>query len=348
MATTAQPQQTTHEVPPQQPTPERFFNLMNAHQQTEALKTAVELEVFTAIAEGNRTAAAIAKRCGAAERGVRTLCDFLTIHGLLTKEGTQYGLAPDTAIFLNRQSPAYIGGAMEFLLNPRVLEGFTRLTEAVRRGGTARDGEGSTVAENPEWVIFARAMMPLMRMPAQLMAAELRKGGEAHKVLDIAAGHGMYGISVAKENPGAQVYAADWKNVLEVAKGNAQAMGVGDRYHLIPGSAFETEFGSDYDLVLISNFLHHFDEATCTKFLKKARAALKPGGRVAILEFMPNDDRVTPPTAAAFSMVMLVNTQSGDAYTHAEIARMLKDAGFARIDAEPKEIGFSRLAVAYA
>jgi ubiquinone/menaquinone biosynthesis C-methylase UbiE len=250
-------------------------------------------------------------------------------------------------MFLNRQSPAFMGGAMEFMLNPKLREGFSRMAEAVRRGGTARE-EGSTVRENPEWVIFARAMMPLMRMPAQLMAAELRKGGEVHKVLDIAAGHGMYGIGIAKENPGAEVYAADWKNVLEVAKGNAQAMGVGDRYHLIPGSAFETEFGSDYDLVLVPNFLHHFDEPTCTNFLKKVKAALKPGGRVAILEFMPNEDRVSPPTAAAFSMTMLVNTQAGDAYTFAEITRMLKNAGFARVDPQPKEIGFSQLAVAYA
>ena len=111
MATTVQPQQPTHAVPPtQQPTPERFFNAMNAYQQTEALKAAVELEVFTAIAEGNTTAAAIAKRCQGAERGVRTLCDFLTIHEFLTKDGTQYGLAPDAAVFLNRNSPAYHRG----------------------------------------------------------------------------------------------------------------------------------------------------------------------------------------------------------------------------------------------
>jgi ubiquinone/menaquinone biosynthesis C-methylase UbiE len=151
---------------------------------------------------------------------------------------------------------------------------------------------------------------------------------------------------VAKENPNAQVYAADWKNVLEVAKQNADAMGVGDRYHLIPGSAFETDFGSDYDLVLVPNFLHHFDTATNTKLLKKVRSALQPGGRAAILEFMPNDDRVSPPTAAAFSMVMLANTQSGDAYTYDEIARMAKDAGFARVELAA-EIGFSRLAIAY-
>src|SRR2546421_6171704 len=124
-------------VPNQQPTPERFFNAINAYEQTEAMRAAVELEIFTAIAEGNTTAAMIAKRCEAAERGVRTLCDFLTVHGFLTKEGAQYALAPDSALFLNRHSPAYIGTAIEFLLTPRLHEAHARLTEAVRRGGSA-------------------------------------------------------------------------------------------------------------------------------------------------------------------------------------------------------------------
>ncbi len=330
----------------QQPTPERFFNSINAYEQTEAMKAAVELEIFTAIAEGNTTAATIAKRCGAAERGARTLCDFLTIHGFLTKEGAQYALAADSALFLNRHSPAYIGTAIEFLLTPRLREGHARLTEAVRRGGTAL-GEGTLEPENPDWVKFAQAMMPLMHMPAEIMAAELRKGGEAHKVLDIAAGHGIFGISVAKQNPAARIYAADWKNVLEVARANAQAMGVADRYHLLPGSAFETDFGSGYDLVLITNFLHHFDLPTCTTFMRKVHAALKPGGRAAIAELIPNPDRVTPPTAAAFSMMMLATTPTGDAYTFAELESISKNAGFARVELAPPEIGLDRLVIAY-
>ena len=170
--------------------------------------------------------------------------------------------------------------------------------------------------------------MPLMYMPAEMMAAELRKGGEAHKVLDIAASHGIFGISVAKQNPAAQVYAADWKNVLEVAAKNAHAMGVADRYHLLPGDAFETDFGSGYDLVLVPNFLHHFDPPTCTTFMRKVHAALEPGGRAAIAEFVPNPDRVTPPTAAAFSMMMLATTPSGDAYTFAELEGISKECRF--------------------
>jgi O-methyltransferase domain/Dimerisation domain len=331
---------------PQQPTPERFFGAVNAYEQTEAMKAAIELEIFTAIAEGNTTAAAIAKRCGASERGVRVLCDFLTIHGFLTKDGTHYGLAQDSAVFLNRKSPAYVGGAIEFLLAPRVREAHALLTEAVRRGGSAL-GEGNMVPENPDWVKFARAMMPMMVMPAQIMTAELLNGGEAHKVLDIAAGHGIYGITVAKQNPSAEIYACDWKNVLAVAEENARAMGVGDRHHLLPGSAFEVDFGGGYDLALVANFLHHFDPPTCTTFMKKVHAALEPGGRAAIVEFVPNPDRVSPPMAAAFSMVMLTTTPSGDAYTFTELESIAKDAGFSRVELAPAALGLDRLVIAY-
>ena len=329
-----------------QPTPERFFNAINAYQQTEAIKAAIELEIFTAIAEGNVQAATIAKRCQAAERGVRILCDFLTIHGFLTKDGDTYVLAPDSALFLDRHSPAYLGGAIEFLLTSRVREGNAQSTEAVRQGGTAL-GEGTLARENPDWVRFAKAMMPLMQMPAEIMATELRKGGEAQKVLDVAAGHGIFGIAVAKQNPAAHVYAADWKNVLEVASKNAQALGVADRYHSLPGSAFETDFGTNDDLVWITNVLHHFDPPTCTGFMRKVHSALKPGGRAAIAELVPNPDRITPPTAAAFSMMMLATTPRGDAYTFVELENISKNAGFTRVELAPPEIGLDRLVIAY-
>jgi 2-polyprenyl-3-methyl-5-hydroxy-6-metoxy-1,4-benzoquinol methylase len=330
----------------EQPTPERFFNAVNAYELTEAMNTAIELEIFTAIAEGNTTSATIAKRCKAAERGARILCDFLTIHGFLSKDGTYYGLAPDSALFLDRHSPAYVGTITEFLLTPRMRECHRHLTEAVRRGATAL-AEGMLEPENPDWVKFAHAMMPLMHRPSEVMAVELRKVGEAHKVLDVAASHGIFGISVAKQNPAAHIYASDWKSVLEVAQKNAQAMGLADRYHILPGSAFETDFGSGYDLVLVTNFLHGFDPPTCTRFMRKVHAALNPGGRAAIAEFVPNPDRVSPPTAAAFSLMMLAATPSGDAYTFAELESISKHAGFDRVELAVPEIGRNRLVVAY-
>lgn len=189
--------------------------------------------------------------------------------------------------------------------------------------------------------------MPTARRPAEIIAAELRKEGEAHKVLDIAASHGMFGISVAKQNPAAHIYASDWKNVLEVARKNADEMGVGNRYHLIPGSAFETDFGNGYDLALITNLLHGFDMPTCTKLMRKVHVALNPGGRAAIAEYVPNPDRVSPPMAAAFSLTMLAATPSGDAYTFAELEGLSKVAGFMRVDLSPAELGRNRLVIAY-
>ena len=83
------------------PTPERIFNTLNAYQQTHALNAAIELDVFTVIADGANDVASIAKKTGAAERGIQTLCNYLTIIGFLTKENGRFALTPESSIFLN-------------------------------------------------------------------------------------------------------------------------------------------------------------------------------------------------------------------------------------------------------
>ncbi len=106
------------------------------------------------------------------------------------------------------------------------------------------------------------------------------------KVLDIAAGHGMFGITIAQRNPEAEIVALDWAAVLEVANENAVKAGVDARYSTIAGSAFNVDYGDGYDLVLITNFLHHFDPPTNETFLRRVHAALKPGGKAITLEFV--------------------------------------------------------------
>jgi ubiquinone/menaquinone biosynthesis C-methylase UbiE len=313
-----------------QPSPELFFQTVNAYQRSAAIKTAVELEVFTAIGEGRQTAREVAARCAASERGTRILCDFLVILGFLTKEEGRYALTADTALFLDRRSPAYMGGITEFLLSPMLTAGFADLTAVVRKGGTLLPEGGTVSPDNPIWVKFARAMSPMMAMPARELAKLVADGGERSlKVLDIAAGHGLFGIAVAQRNPSAEVFALDWPNVLEVAKGNAERAGVGDRYRTIGGDAFDAVYGDGYGLVLLTNFLHHFDPPTCETLLRKVHASLADGGSAAALEFVPNEDRVSPPIPAAFSLTMLGSTPSGDAYTFNELERMFKRAGFA-------------------
>lgn len=316
--------------PAQQPSPQLFFSTISAYQRSEALKAAIELEVFTAIGEGSTTAAEIATRCETSERGMRILCDFLCTMGFLEKTDQRYSLTLDSSVFLDKRSPAYLGGATEFLATEKLTGNFRNLVEAVRKGGTP-DEEGGTVApDNPIWVKFARAMAPMMALPAQLLAKLIDPVGDRKlKILDIAAGHGLYGIEFAKNNPQASIVALDWTKVLEVAKENAEKAGVMDRYSTIEGSAFDVDYGTGYDLILLTNFLHHFDPPTNETLLRKVHSALAEGGRAVTLEFVPNEDRITPPDTAGFSMMMLGSTPRGDAYTFRELEQMFVNAGFA-------------------
>jgi SAM-dependent methyltransferase len=317
------------------PSPAVVFDTLFAYEQSAALKSALDLELFTAIDEGAQTAAALARRCAASERGVRILSDYLTTLGLLTKSGNNYGLSPDAAVFLSKRSRAYLGTTARFLLLPELRRNFDDLTEAVRRGGV--QPSANTVSDdNPIWVEFARSMMPLM-VPNAHAIADLLDAASAGpiRVLDIAAGHGVFGITIAQRNPKAEIVAVDWKSVLAVAQEHAQAANVHDRYRAIPGDAFKVDFGSVFDVALVTNFLHHFDPPTCTSFLKKIHAALKPGGRVVVLEFVPNPDRVSPPIPARFALTMLAGTPAGDAYTLDEYRDQLGSAGFKNVSAHP-------------
>jgi SAM-dependent methyltransferase len=224
-----------------------------------------------------------------------------------------------------------MGTIAEFLTNQRHFENLAKLTEAVRRGGTAGEKGGNREPDDALWVSFARSMAPLT-IPAALFIADLVEAQECRpcKVLDIAAGHGMYGITIAKQNPKAHVTAVDWPAVLEVARENAEKAGVADRYATRAGSAFETELGEAYDLVLLTNIFHHFDKDTCVQLMRRVHQALKLEGKALTLEFVPNEDRVSPPVEAGFSLLMLVGTDAGDAYTFAEYEAMFASAGFAK------------------
>lgn len=260
---------------PAQVTPELFWQTMNAFQQSAALKTAVELDLFTAITDGKRTAADIAAACGASERGIRILCDVMTIIGFLTKSGDEYSATESTAAFLSKRSPMYLGSAVEFILSPQQRRGFDDLTNAVRNGGSSITGDASMDPESEMWVTFARSMAPLVFPAAQAVAEHVGFDSEKKlKVLDIAAGHGMYGIMVAQRYPNAEVFGADWNKVLTVAKENAEKFGVADRYHTIPGDLFKSDLGTGYDVILLPNFLHHFDVATCEAFISRFSGAL--------------------------------------------------------------------------
>ena len=306
---------------------------LNAYQQTYALKGAIELDLFTQIATGATTPAALAERIHASERGIRILCDYLVIMGFLTKAGGTYGLTSESARFLDSRSPAYLGAGARFLAHDDITARFRDVAGLVRRGGAPE--EGTTRANDPIWVEFARSMGPMVAMQAQVLAALVTRSGVPVKVLDVAAGHGLFGVCIATHNPAASVVAVDWPDVLTVARENAERAGVADRYTTLPGSAFDVDLGKGYGLVLLPNFLHHFDEPTNVRLLTRVRDAMTRDGVVATVEFVPDDDRVTPPVAAAFAMTMLGSTPAGDAFTFRELDRMFREAGFGESRVQP-------------
>ncbi len=312
------------------------FDMVQAHQRTAALNAAIQLDVFRAVGQGPGDAASIARHCAASERGIRILCDFLVINGVLAKEDGHYKHTPSSAAFLDPTSPACMASVAQFLTESAIMQADGQLADIVRAGRTNLPGQGTVEPDNPIWVVFAEKMAPMMGPMAGPLGAVVLEGREGPMhVLDIAAGHGLFGIEIAKQNPQARVTGLDWAPVLRVALKNAEKAGVKDRYDMLPGSAFEVEFGGPYDAVLLTNFLHHFDKITNVGLLKKVRAALKPGGCAATLEFVPNEDRVSPPMPAAFAMTMLTTTAEGDAYTFPELLAMYAEAGFKGVIAHP-------------
>ena len=307
------------------PSPALIIDSLMGYQVSSVLKAAIEMDVFTKIADGQNVASTLAEACEASEKGTRVLCDFLTVRGFLTKAGDRYGLTADSDAFLSKNSKTYLGSVSFFLASNEIKEGFADVAAIVRKGGTVKKVD-SLEPENPIWVEFARSMTPMMMLPASLMAGILSQE-PVTKILDIAASHGVFGILLALQNPTANLAALDWANVLELTKENAQKFGLADRFEAIPGSAFDVEFGTDYDLILLPNFLHHFSPKTNVGLLQKIKDSLKPGGRVAICEFVPNDDEVPPPFPAMFSMTMLGTTPEGKAYTEREFRTMISNAG---------------------
>ncbi|MGH9487907.1 MAG: class I SAM-dependent methyltransferase [Terriglobales bacterium] len=320
--------------------PGQILGMMTAFEQTAALRAAVRLDLFTAIADGATSAAALAAKAKADERGVAVLCDYLTIAGLLQKQDGRYALSPAADMFLNAHSPASMAPASAW--HEQISLRFTaeQLYQAVRRGG-ADAATGVTDAPAEMWVLFARSMGVMAKMPAQLMAAGVAApalaGVAQPKVLDIAGGHGFYGIAVARAVPKAEITLVDAAPVAEVAKANAAEAGVASRYHtlsgnVLPGGEDEVVLPGGVHLALITGFLHMFGPNTIEALFGKVKKVLAPGGAVLVVDFLPNEDRVSPPFEAAFSLTMLAATQEGRAYTEAEYRRMFAAAGLKQVE----------------
>lgn len=319
---------TQHSTP--RVTRQSLFAMMQAYKNTSLLKAGISLGLFPALTEPVRAPAAAAA-IGADERGTRILLQALTALRVVESDGDLYWLTAEAAELLDPASPGYVGDMVHVFASDWEWDALKRFPEAVHKGGTVMDEHAETPGY-AYWEDFA-SYAPVVAAPtAEVMADALApwaSGLEELNVLDVACGHGVYGATIAQRFERARLTALDWENVLPLAEKQAESLGVRDRMDVISGDMFDVPLRGPYELILITNVLHHFSEARATELIRRAASALKPGGRLGIVGFtttdaLPADD----PAPYLFSVLMLAWTSEGEVHSERAYDRMLRAAGF--------------------
>jgi ubiquinone/menaquinone biosynthesis C-methylase UbiE len=316
-------------------TPERILQMMWGYAPPIILATAARLRLFDALEKGPQSAADVAARTGTSERGVRPVLNALVGLQFLTKDGKQeYSLTPESATFLVSGKPGYLGTQMQHVGQDLVPQWLT-LPNILQTGRQARGVNQEAGAEFFERLVVG--LFPVNYPLAQAAGKALNVAAAAKplKILDIAAGSGVWGIGIAQQAPGSSVTAVDWPNVLEVTKRFAAEHGMASQFSYIAGDIQAVDFGTGYDLAVLGHILHSEGEKNSRALLKKVANSLAPGGRIAIGEFLVNEERTGPPMGLFFAINMLVYTDDGDTFSFEQISQWLGDAGFSnprRID----------------
>jgi cyclopropane fatty-acyl-phospholipid synthase-like methyltransferase len=309
-----------------------ILDMMQAYKVTALLNTAIELGVFDRLALGPAPAPIVACDLGLDARGGRLLLNALAAIGLLESDGRSYALRDGADAHLVRGRTGYAGDMFRVMASRWEWDALQRLPDAVRRGGTVLDEH----AETPEyeyWEDFAAYAHAVAAPTARMAAEALRTWADARTrldVLDVACGHGLYGFTFAREHPRARVWSLDWPNVLPIACEHARELGVADRVTTIPGDMFEVPLGGPYDVVMITNVLHHFTEERGVELIRRASSAMEDGGRIVLVGFTVDEDEAPAcdPAPHLFSILMLVWTHGGEVHSVAAYERMLAAGGF--------------------
>jgi ubiquinone/menaquinone biosynthesis C-methylase UbiE len=311
--------------------PQPLFQMSFSFAPWRILTTAVQLDIFSAIADGARTVPEIARATLASERGTRMLLDALRGFELLTKHNNAYALTPLAAKFLVRGSQDYLGAFWE---TDEHWEGWAKLPEAVRSGRPIHEVFDPAEAER-FFSMLTRTLHVQNRLPSQKLAQILGAGSKCRglRVLDVGCGSGVWGIAIAEADGQARVTAQDLPKVLEQTRKYLERHGVAARYEFLPGDLHKVTFpAGKFDLGLLGHIVHGESEAGSRQLFKRLHAALKPGGRLAIIDMIPNDERSGPPFPLIFALNMLVHTDAGDTYTLAQYKDWLGEAGFAGVE----------------
>lgn len=309
-------------------TPEKIMKFAWGYAPTLIIEAAVKNKVFDALADGAKSIAEVSRATGASERGLRSIMNALVGFEFLEKSGDSYSLAPESAAFLVSSKSAYLGGLMS-QMSGQIIPKWLELATVVKTGKPAIEVNG--VAEGAEF--FEQLVISLfpLNYPGASIAAEVlgvANAKEPVRVLDLAAGSGVWGIAIAQKSPQVRVTAVDWRRVLEVTRAMAAKFGLSDRFSFVAGDLAEADFGTGHNIATLGHILHSEGVARSQALLKKTFAALARGGSIVIGEFLVDAERKSNASGLIFDVNMLVNTTEGGTYSFEEITGWLKDAGF--------------------
>ena len=299
--------------------PEDLQERIRGFQESRAILTALELDVFTALGDG-ATAAEVAARTGTDARAMEMLLHALAAMGLACKREGVFHNTPVTKRHFTAGSP---DNAQPALMHTANLWGrWSTLTDCVRAGTSVATDRGGS------WTLSFIAAMH--RNASERAGAVVRAVGaaEVRRMLDVGGGSGAYSIAFAKANPGLVADIMDLAEVAPIARGHIERAGVGDRVRVRTGDLRVDKLGEGYDLVFVSAICHMLDEDENRDLLGRCHDALRPGGRLVVQDFILETDKTAPKSATLFALNMLVGTRAGSAYSEPEYARWLGEAGF--------------------
>lgn len=310
------------------PTPERVLQLAWGYAPTLIIEAAVQNRVFDVLVDGPLGVDEIARRSGASVRGVRAVADALVGLELLVRVAGGYSLTPESDTYLVSQRPASLAPFFKHM-GRQLLPGWFELPKIVRSGQPAaavnRHDRGAEFFSE-----FVESLFPLSYAAAKALGEHLGIPAiqDPISVLDLGAGSGVWGIALAQLSSHVQVTAVDWPRVLDVTRRMASRSGVRDRLKGVAGDLLVADFGEGHQIATIGHILHSEGVDRSRELLRRVFQALAPGGTVAIMEFLVNDERTGPPPSLIFAVNMLVHSEQGDAFTFAEIREWLEEAGF--------------------
>ncbi len=297
-------------------TSEELLNTIRGFQESRALLTAVEFDLFANI-EGGATAAEAAARISADPRATEMLLNALTALGVLEKRGGVYYNTPVAAEQLTGDS------RMALMHQVHLWERWSTLTECVRKGTSVTRDQPRTL-ESTEAFIAAMHRNAIARAEAVVRAVDASK---VRWMLDVGGGSGAYSIAFARSNPELEAELLDRSEVVPIASRHIKAANLAGRVRLRSGDLRHDDFGTGFDLVFISAICHMLSVDENRDLLLRAAGALKPGGRIVIQDFVLNAEKTAPPFAAMFSLNMLVGTEHGASYSEPEYRAWLEEAG---------------------